>query len=288
MAGESLENSVDKESRIQLAISDYKKGNLTSIKEAARVHGVAYGTVRDRLKGLLVKCHTIPRTRKLCVDQENALVKYILNLNSRGFPPKPRYVREMASGLLAQDGEGKVGKNWDSSFAKRRDELTSTFTRRYDYRRALSEDPDSLSGLTLPLCRRVQSECGPPKQACQGENSCPSNRLPTPINEVLDKIVNYAAQIYRLAVLAQKSHRATEEVRARQNLRSATIIKVSKSLTGDEVRNLRDQAATPNLRNNDSEVPNKPSFSNDDNVTVAFTTLLSTILVAVLNVFNSQ
>jgi hypothetical protein len=109
-------NSLDKESRIQLAVSDYKKSNLTSIKEA--VHGVAYGTVRDRLNGLQTKCHTIPRTRKLSVDQESALVKYILNLNSRGFPPKPRYVREMANALLAQDGNGKVGKNWVSSFCK--------------------------------------------------------------------------------------------------------------------------------------------------------------------------
>jgi hypothetical protein len=76
------------------------------------------------------------------VDQENALAKYILNLNSRGFPPKPRYVCEMAIALLAQDGEGKVGKNWVSSFVKRRQELRSMFTRKYDYRRALSEGLD--------------------------------------------------------------------------------------------------------------------------------------------------
>jgi hypothetical protein len=94
---------------------------------------VAYGTVRDRLNGSRVKCHTIPRTRKLSVDQENGLVEYILN-NSRGFPPKPRYIREMANALPAQDGDGKVGKNWASSFVKRREELRSMFTRKYDYR----------------------------------------------------------------------------------------------------------------------------------------------------------
>jgi hypothetical protein len=76
------------------------------------------------------------------VGQENALVKYILNLNSHGFPPKPRYVREIANPLLAQDGDGKVGKTWASSFVKRREELRSMFTCKYDYRRALSEDPD--------------------------------------------------------------------------------------------------------------------------------------------------
>jgi sulfatase maturation enzyme AslB (radical SAM superfamily) len=109
------------------------------------------------------------------------------------------------------------------------------------------------------------------------------NGSPTAIIDALDKIVNYATQINHLAVLARESHKATEEVRARQNRRFATFIKVSESLTGDELRNLRDQAATPTqLRNNDSEVPN------DENITVAFATPLGTTLVAVLNVFNSQ
>jgi hypothetical protein len=51
----------------------------------------------------------------------------------------------MAIALLAQDGDGKVGKNWVSSFVKRRQELRSMFTRKYDYRRALSEDPDIIN-----------------------------------------------------------------------------------------------------------------------------------------------
>jgi hypothetical protein len=194
---------LNKESRIQLAVSDYKKGNLTSVKEAARVHGVAYETVRD-LNGLQAKCHTIPRTRKLSVDQENALVKYILNLNSRGFPPKPRYVREMGNALLAQDGDG----NWVSSFVKRREELRSMFTRKYDYRRALSEDPDIIKEWfdrpSLPSSpERMWASKTPrnnqriraPNYACQGEDSCPENSSLTPINEAHDKIVNYAAQI---------------------------------------------------------------------------------------------
>jgi hypothetical protein len=55
------------------------------------------------------------------------------------------------------------------------------------------------------------------------------NSSPTPINDALDKIVNYAAQI-NLAVLAQESHKAAEEVRARQNRRSATLRYLSLSL----------------------------------------------------------
>jgi homoserine dehydrogenase len=65
----------------------------------------------------------------------------------------------MANALLAQGGDGKVGKNWVNSFVKRREELRSMFTRKYDYRRALSEDPDIIKEwFALPLCRRVQNE----------------------------------------------------------------------------------------------------------------------------------
>jgi hypothetical protein len=60
-------------SHIQLAVIDYKKSKLGSIKEAAQVHGVRM----DRLNGVPAKCDTIPRTLKLSVDQERALVEYI-------------------------------------------------------------------------------------------------------------------------------------------------------------------------------------------------------------------
>jgi hypothetical protein len=78
----------------------------------------------------------------------------------------------MANALLAKDGDGKVGKNWVSSFVKRLEELRSMFTRKYDYRRALSEDPDIIKVwfMTLRLCRRVQNECGPPKQHAISKN----------------------------------------------------------------------------------------------------------------------
>ena len=56
-------------------------------------------------------------------------------------------VREMANILLATRGSdppATVGKNWLSSFVKRHTELRSTFSRRYDYKRAQNEDLKSL------------------------------------------------------------------------------------------------------------------------------------------------
>jgi hypothetical protein len=53
----------------------------------------------------------------------------------------------MANILLAARGNQPpttVGKNWPSTFVNRRPELRTRFSRRYDYQRALNEDPKSL------------------------------------------------------------------------------------------------------------------------------------------------
>jgi hypothetical protein len=53
----------------------------------------------------------------------------------------------MANILLAAHGSHPpptVGKNWPSTFINRREELRSRFSKRYDYQRALNEDPKSL------------------------------------------------------------------------------------------------------------------------------------------------
>jgi hypothetical protein len=68
------------------------------------------------------------------------VVSYILNLDSRGFPPTHAAVRDMADSLLAARGAGQVGVHWPRNFVKRIDSLTTRFNRPYDRQRALCED----------------------------------------------------------------------------------------------------------------------------------------------------
>ena len=68
-------------------------------------------------------------------------------MDSRGAAPRPATVGEMANILLTARGTNPsptVGKNWPSKFINRREEIRSRFSKRYDYRRALNEDPKSL------------------------------------------------------------------------------------------------------------------------------------------------
>ena len=47
----------------------------------------------------------------------------------------------MANRLLADRDAPPVGPRWASNFVKRHKELSTRFTRKYDYHRALCEDP---------------------------------------------------------------------------------------------------------------------------------------------------
>ena len=68
-------------------------------------------------------------------------------MDSRRAAPRPATVGEMANILLAARGSQPpptVGKNWPSQFIQRRDELRTRSSIRYDYQRALNEDPKAL------------------------------------------------------------------------------------------------------------------------------------------------
>jgi hypothetical protein len=79
------------------------------------------------------------------IAEEDAIVQYILHLDSRGFSPRKADVEDMANLLLAKRNTRRVGKCWTNRFITRRPELHTRFSRPYDYQRALQEDPDVLN-----------------------------------------------------------------------------------------------------------------------------------------------
>ena len=73
--------------------------------------------------------------------EEEVIIQHILDLVERGFPPRLTDVAIMANSLRAGRNLGHVGLNWPSTFVKRQPELIVKFNRKYDYKRALCEDP---------------------------------------------------------------------------------------------------------------------------------------------------
>jgi hypothetical protein len=76
---------------------------------------------------------TIPKSRKVSDLEEQIIIQFNLDLDSRGFPPRLRGVEEMANQLLADRNASPVGKNWASNFVKRHIDLKTRFFRKNDY-----------------------------------------------------------------------------------------------------------------------------------------------------------
>jgi hypothetical protein len=133
--------SSNQEGRILLAIQAIKQGQFKSDRAAAVSYDIPKTSLRNRINGMTSRRDSTPNSRKLTPQEESAIVRYILELDSRGFSPRPQDVREMADLLLAERDALPVGINWTTNFIKRRTELKSKFSRKYDYQRAQCEDP---------------------------------------------------------------------------------------------------------------------------------------------------
>lgn len=126
-------NSAENESRVILALQAIQADKDLSIRAAAKIYNVSATTIRRRRDGHTVRSDTMPNLRKLVDLEEDTIVRYVLELDSQGFPPRLSHVEDMANRLLEQRGAPRVGKHWTSSFIKRHPELQMRFTRRYDY-----------------------------------------------------------------------------------------------------------------------------------------------------------
>jgi hypothetical protein len=133
-------NSIEQEGRILFALSALKNGEIHSIREAARVFRVPRSTLGDRYRGIQIKAEKPANGLKLSTNEEESLVKWILDLAKRGLPPQPSLVRHMANYLLSGRGNQQVSEKWVYWLVKRRVELKSRFSQRYNYERAKCKD----------------------------------------------------------------------------------------------------------------------------------------------------
>jgi hypothetical protein len=137
---------LNKERQMILAIEAIQRDPEQSVRAIAKVYGVSRSSLGSRLNGITARRDTMPNSRKLTDLEESTIIQYVLDLDSRSFPPRLCGVRDMANRLLADRYAPSVGVNWASNFVKRHKELKTRFTRRYDYQRALCEDPNVISG----------------------------------------------------------------------------------------------------------------------------------------------
>ncbi|SCO92448.1 related to transposase [Fusarium oxysporum] len=124
-----------------MALQAYQADPKLSLRRAAKIYDVHFQTLHYRSQGRQARDDYIPSSRKLSNQEEQVIVEYILNLDSRGFPSRHCDIEEMANRLLADRDASPVGKRWAINFIRRQPELKIRSFRKYDYQRAKCEDP---------------------------------------------------------------------------------------------------------------------------------------------------
>jgi hypothetical protein len=156
---ESRQKSAEKEGRILLALQAVQNSQIKSLHAAAKLYDIPYTTLHNRATGVPSCVDKRWHSYKLTQLEEDSLSEWIVSINLRGVAPRPAIVRDMANILLATRGTQPpptVGENWTSAFIKRRRDIRSCFSRRYNYQRAQNEDPRSLRAWFKSVKRVVE------------------------------------------------------------------------------------------------------------------------------------
>jgi Tc5 transposase DNA-binding domain/helix-turn-helix, Psq domain len=148
-----------KEARIILAIKAIRSSKTINSRSAAKLYRVPRSTLLDRMAGRTSRDETRSNCHKLSTLEEEVLVQYILDLDSRGFAPRLAGVEDMANYILESRGGERVGKLWAHRFVQRQPALKTRFNRVYDFQRALCEDPE-LIGAWFRLVENIRAKYG--------------------------------------------------------------------------------------------------------------------------------
>jgi hypothetical protein len=144
MSQQSLSLQPSNERQIQNALQALKQDVTLPLQRAAAIYNVPRRTLSNRRAGQSSQADRWPTTMSLTKLEEDVVVEHVIDLIDSGFLPRLADVADMANSLHAERGLGQVGINWPSTFVKHRPELMMKFNRKYDYKRALCEDPDDV------------------------------------------------------------------------------------------------------------------------------------------------
>jgi hypothetical protein len=100
-----------KEGRIQLACSAYTIHQFRSLRRATKAFNVPHSTLTSRYNGITHILERRNSRQKLTTTEEQTIVRYILDLDLRGFAPRLCEVEDIANKLLAIRGSKLVSKH---------------------------------------------------------------------------------------------------------------------------------------------------------------------------------
>ena len=88
---ESWQKSANQEGKILLALQGVQKGQIKSLRAAAKLYEIPFSTLQERAAGVSSRVDIHHHRQKLTQLEEDLLTKWILSMDSRGAAPRIGY-----------------------------------------------------------------------------------------------------------------------------------------------------------------------------------------------------
>ena len=103
-----MENA-SKEGQMVLAIQALQKDPHLTRRAAVTIYNVPETTLRRRIAGTHARQDTRPKLARLTELEEKTLIRYILDLDTRGFAPRLRDIEDIANIITESRDALRVG-----------------------------------------------------------------------------------------------------------------------------------------------------------------------------------
>jgi len=130
------------ELRLQEALKHYQHSQEPSLRASAEKYGVAYSTLRGRLRGRKTWGAGHRKMQMLSEYKERSVARWCERLDEWGHPARLAVVKSMAEAIVARrEKNWSLGKHWITRFLHRHPALAAKLSSRLDRQRALASNP---------------------------------------------------------------------------------------------------------------------------------------------------
>src|SRR6266566_14952 len=126
-------STLSKETRITLVIEVIRTTKKISIRRTTKIYDLPENSFCNRMKGMTPLTERRNSRCRLTPAEEETFLRYILNLDSRGFAPRIDDVKDMVNTFLTTRNIERVGIRWTYRFVYQRPELKTCLLRSYDF-----------------------------------------------------------------------------------------------------------------------------------------------------------
>ena len=142
---------------VQLALSNIKCDQITSLRRAKAIYKVPKRTIRQRRDRKLSRRDCELNLKSLTKLEEEVIVQRTLNESLRSVPLLKAHVRDIANRLLRDRSSKSASKNQVNRFIKRTPKLRTRQSCLYNYQRAVCEDAATIR-LQFTLIQNIKAK----------------------------------------------------------------------------------------------------------------------------------